>query len=69
MDAEVKKYETKEYKLVNTDEKSEPYIKKDYDKWKPIIDASKKIKCLCHLLEASQDYLQVKTNFLLTVLV
>ena len=45
-DAEVKIAETKEYKLINTDEKSEPYIKKDYDKWKPIIDASEKDKML-----------------------
>ena len=45
-DAEVKIAETKEYKLINTDEKSEQYIKKDYDKWKPIIDASEKDKML-----------------------
>ena len=43
---EVKIAETKEYKIINTDEKSEPYITRDYDKWKPIIDASEKDKML-----------------------
>ena len=51
VDAEVKKDETKEYKLIDTDDKSELHFKNDKwkpqdDKWKPVIDDSEKDKIL-----------------------
>lgn len=46
VDANDKKYEAEEQKLVCTDDKSQLNIKKDDDKWKPVVDGSENDKLL-----------------------